>query len=142
MSSGSATLLLLSLGCEVCQAHAFASVLMAEYLSHFFRVRLSIAIQPAIYRSAQGHGLESAPYSVLFKRFWTPGSEYPKECFLSAIWHFWGSNKKRQKHSKSTFWGTPSQVPKTTQKATFKSRGKEGEGSGPQKENRLGETLF
>ena len=56
------------------------------------------------------------PPGVLFERFWAPGSECPKECFLSAFWHFWGS-KSAKKHSKSTLWGTRSQVPKNTQKA-------------------------
>ena len=52
------------------------------------------------------------PHGVLFECFWAPGSECPKECF----WAF-SSPKKAKKHSKSTLWGTPSQVPKNTQKA-------------------------
>ena len=53
------------------------------------------------------------PHRVLFECFWVPGSECPKECFLSACWHF----KHAKKHSKSSPWSTLSQVPKSTQKA-------------------------
>ena len=46
--------------------------------------------------------------------FWAPASECPKECFLCAFWLFLGGPKK---HSNSTLWGTPRQVPESTQKA-------------------------
>ena len=42
------------------------------------------------------------PHGVLFECFWALASECPKECFLSAFWHF---------------QGTLRQVPKSTQKA-------------------------
>ena len=56
------------------------------------------------------------PPGVLFGQFWAPASECPKECFLSAFWRFLGL-KNAKKHSKSTLWGTPRQVPKIAQKA-------------------------
>ena len=60
----------------------------------------------------KGPGPESAPRSA----FWAPGSECPKDCFLSVFWRFF-CPKKAKKNSKSSLWGTPSQVPKNTQKA-------------------------
>ena len=56
------------------------------------------------------------PHGVLFECFWAPAGSDPTECFLSDFWHFWGL-KNAKKHSKSTPWGTPSQVPKNTQRA-------------------------
>ena len=56
------------------------------------------------------------PPGVLFGQFWAPASECRKECFLSAFWRFLGP-KNAKKHSKSTLWGTPRQVPKIAQKA-------------------------
>ena len=47
-------------------------------------LRSCLAI-PAIYRSAQGPGLESAP-RVLFECFWAPGSECPKALRKSTPW--------------------------------------------------------
>ena len=35
---------------------------------------------------------------------------------MGAFWQSWGS-KSAKKHSKNTLWGTPSQVPRNTQKA-------------------------
>ena len=68
-----------------------------------------LAIPAGVYRSAQGPGPES-PHGVLFECCWAPGSECPKECFLRAFWHFWGSRSAKkhsaQKHSKSTLWDT------------------------------------
>ena len=53
------------------------------------------------------------PPGVLFQCFWAPGSECPRECFLALL-----GPKNAKKHSKSTLWGTRSQVPKThTEKA-------------------------
>ena len=51
---------------------------------------------------------------VLFERFWAPGLECPRKCFFGTF----GAKKRQKKHSKSTLWGTPSQVPKNAQKST------------------------
>ena len=76
-----------------------------------------VAIPAAIYRSAfRARAGEVPPPGVLFGQFWAPASECPKECFLSAFWRFLGP-KNAKKHSKSTLWGTPRQVPKPAQKA-------------------------
>ena len=88
-----------------------ASASTASRDSHgFCRTPKDLRSRP-LFRSAQGAGPEIARQSA----FWAPGSEVPKECFLSALWapkapdavekHSLGhSEPGAQKHSKSTLW--------------------------------------
>ena len=81
---------------------------------HVFYLQV-LASRPPITGVLRGPG-RKVPHGVLFECSWAPGSECPTECFLSAFWRFL-SPKSAKKHSKSTSWGTPSQVPNNTQKA-------------------------
>ena len=58
------------------------------------------------------------PHGVLFECF----GHLPRSAPKSVFWALFGTcraKKKAKKHSKSTLWGTPRQVPKGTQKALF-----------------------
>ena len=70
---------------------------------------LSLRPRPPMTGVPSGPG-RKVPHGLLFRVFGAPGSECPKECFLSTFWHFWGS-KRAKKHWKSTLWA------KSTQKA-------------------------
>ena len=74
-----------------------------------------LALPAAIYRSAQGPGPESAPRSAfwVFLGTWLP---VPQRVLLECFLAFLGLNNAK-KHSRSTLWGTRSQVPNNTQKA-------------------------
>ena len=61
----------------------------------------SLRSRPPFTGVLRGPGLK-VPHRVLFEQFWAPASECPKECFLSAFW---------------PLWDTQRQVPKIAQKA-------------------------
>ena len=68
-------------------------------------------------RKTGGSGMWPFPQHCDSGCFWALASECPTESFLSVFWYLWGRAKKdAKKHSKRTLWGTPSQVPKSTQK--------------------------
>ena len=71
-----------------------------------------VAIPATIYRSVQGPGPESAPQSAVFGHLAPSAPKSVFWCFLAFF-----SPKNVKKYSKSTLWGTRSQVPKNTQKA-------------------------
>ena len=73
---------------------------------------ITVTIPAAIYRSAQGPGPESAPRSA-FWVFLGTWLRLPQRVFFFGNFRA----KKRQKALKKHSWGTPSQVPKNTQKA-------------------------
>ena len=62
----------------------------------------------------RGPGRKVLP-EVLFERFWAPGSECPKECFLSAFCHFWGSTRARSTQ-KTLFGALGAKCPKELKK--------------------------
>ena len=69
----------------------------APFVPRKFRVKITLVklkegslrlwSRPPFTGVLRGPGLK-VPHGVLFERFWSPASECPKECFLSAFWHF------------------------------------------------------
>ena len=70
----------------------------------FWNRQLQLRSGPPFTGVLRGPG-RKVPSRVLFQCFWAPGSECPKECFLSAFWRFLGP-AGAPKYWKSTPGGT------------------------------------
>ena len=81
---------------------------------------ISVAIPAAIYRSAQGPGLESAPKSAfgVILGIWL---RVPQRVLGGVFFCHFGPLKVAKSTPRRTLWNTPSQVPKITQKALFEA---------------------
>ena len=93
-------------------------VIIAHEVLSILKQALWLRSLPPFTGVPTGPGLK-VPHGVLVGQFRAPASECSKECFLSAFWRFLGpksAQKALKKHSKSTLWSTPRQVPEIAQK--------------------------